>query len=177
MDRHFIDEENFNFVLKLIKSNIPIQRIETTRFLENFYFTEEQLETLAPYFEQENWGQVSTFQREVLTEQFVRNHRDQLRWLSVSFHWRFDLNFLREMKDYVDWRPLCSHIKMDEVFIREFYDYIKWNFFIKFQDFDFNFFNKYKMELKPYAEDIIENEHIPPEVRMRMLDEMLERNE
>lgn len=155
----YIDKNHFDFVFRFVQLNFG-NRVKVIWYLEHFKFTEEQLEQLAPYFNDDEWRKVSSYQLQ-LSNNFIRSHADHLHWMIISFHYIFDINFIREMKDKLDWRPICGHnYKIDSKFIREFYNYIDWHFIARFQLFDWKFVKEWKEELRAYLIQILENDKL-----------------
>lgn len=168
-EKLFIDNRRFASFLKNIQSEDFKIRCKVTDYLEKYSFTEEQLEMVVPYFTHNEWSKISSFQHSNLTERFIRSYADNLVWLSVSFWWKFDINFTREMKDKLDWRPICTHLNIDSKFVREFRDYINWHYIALFQPLKFDFVKEWKEELKFYTKDISTNERINDNTRNRIL--------
>lgn len=173
IEKSFVDEKQFKFVFNNIQSEDISVKNRAVEYLENYYFTEEQIEKLTPYFTHNEWSKVSSHQHNVLSEKFIRMHANSLVWLSISFWWKFDVNFTREMKNKLDWRPVCSHLPIDNKFVREFYDYIKWHYIALFQKFNFKFVKQWKMELRDHINDINENKKITEENKEKYIKYLL----
>ena len=96
-----------------------------------------------------------------LTEEFIREHQEEISWINISFSQKLSENFIREFQDKVYWNYISGHQKLSENFIREFKNKINWisisfnqklnnKFIIEFQDkINWRFLlKKYGYELK-----------------------------
>ena len=75
-----------------------------------------------------NWWPVY---RQKLSEQFMRDFRDRIDWMSICICQNLTESFMREMKDYVKWNYAAENQKMSKDFIIEFHDRINYYCLIK----------------------------------------------
>jgi hypothetical protein len=80
------------------------------------------------YISGPNWWPVY---RQKLSEQFMRDFRDRVDWMSISICQDLTESFMREMKDDVLWNYAAENQKMSKDFIIEFHDRINYYCLIK----------------------------------------------
>ena len=61
-----------------------------------------------------------------LSEEFIREHQEEISWINISFSQKLSENFIREFQDKVYWNYISGHQKLSENFIREFQDKVSW---------------------------------------------------
>ena len=70
------------------------------------------------------WRELSAHR--YLSEDFIREFKDDVSWFQISIYQRLSEDFIREFADRVDWGCVskCQHLSED--FIREFKDDVSW---------------------------------------------------
>ena len=68
-----------------------------------------------------NWWRISM---QPLSEEFIREFKDEVNWNNISVIQNLSEDFIREMKNYVDWGLISIRQVLSEDFIREFKDYV-----------------------------------------------------
>lgn len=72
------------------------------------------------------WGELSMFQD--ISEEFIREYKDQLDWVELSNYKLLSKDFIREFKDKVEWREVSLYQEICQIsFLGEFKDKVKWN--------------------------------------------------
>lgn len=62
-----------------------------------------------------------TCRNQVLSEDFMRKHKDELAWDQVSFHQKMSIEFAEEFRDRLWWDAVNRNTHINEQFIRHFY--------------------------------------------------------
>ena len=70
------------------------------------------------------WRLISKHQS--LSEDFIREFKDRVDWVSISSYQHLSEDFIREFKDRVDWDSISANQHLSEDFIREFEDKVEW---------------------------------------------------
>ena len=78
-----------------------------------------------------NWVCLSANQK--LSEDFIREFKDQVYWYYISADQKLSESFIREFQNKVNWINISANQKLSEDFIREFKDKIDWNYIYYFQ--------------------------------------------
>ena len=101
-------------------------------------------EFIREFKEQVNWVRISRYQN--LSEDFIREFQDSLFWNIISGTQTLSEEFIREFRYKVDWISISESQKISELFIREFKDSVFWNDILIHQivseDFLYEFKNK-----------------------------------
>ena len=71
-----------------------------------------------------DWKVISAYQH--LSEDFIREFEDRVSWGCVSHYQHLSEDFIREFQDRVDWFYLSMYQRLSEEFIREFKDKVYW---------------------------------------------------
>jgi hypothetical protein len=61
-------------------------------------------------------------EQETLSEDFIREHKDQVDWNVVSMDQVLSESFIREFQDRVEWYWISRKTKLSDTFLEEFYD-------------------------------------------------------
>ena len=77
------------------------------------------------------WYWVSQHQH--LSEDFIREFKDRVHWGCISDYQNLSEDFIREFKDRVDWACISAYQHLSEDFIREFADQVYWDLISKYQ--------------------------------------------
>jgi hypothetical protein len=70
-----------------------------------------------------DWDYISSYQR--LSEDFIREFQDRVNWYWISIFQKLSENFIREFKDKVNWGYISLYQKLSEEFKKEFQDKLK----------------------------------------------------
>ena len=95
-----------------------------------------------------SWYQISMYQR--LSEDFIREFVDRVDWGTVSKCQHLSEAFIREFKDDVCWNWVLISQHLSEDFIREFADRGNWVFISKHQHLSENFIREFKDDVRWY---------------------------
>jgi len=79
----------------------------------------------------DDWHRVSFGQK--LSEEFIREFHDRVRWRSIAGFQRVSEAFLREFHDRMDWSSVSMSQRLSEPFIREFADRLDWCYIARHQ--------------------------------------------
>ena len=96
-----------------------------------------------------SWFQISMYQR--LSEDFIREFADRVDWGSISKCQHLSEDFIREFKDDVCWNWVLISQHLSEDFIREFADRGNWVFIAKHQHLSENFIREFKDDVRWYV--------------------------
>jgi hypothetical protein len=108
-----------------------------------------------------NWYSISAYQ--TLSEDFIREFKDEVNWYSISAYQSLSEDFIREFEDKVHWPLISESQPLSEEFIREFKDNIEWDCISEYQALSEDFIKEFKDRLDL---DIIRKKketHIPVE--------------
>ena len=91
------------------------------------------------------WRELSAHR--YLSEDFIREFKDDVSWFQISIYQRLSEDFIREFADRVDWGSIskCQHLSED--FIREFQDKVKWYWISRYQHLHENFIREFAGEV------------------------------
>ena len=79
----------------------------------------------------DDWMRISA--RQKLSEDFIREFKDNVDWYWVSSHQKLSESFIREFQDKVDWGRISITQKLSEDFIREFKNKADWVYISAYQ--------------------------------------------
>lgn len=88
------------------------------------------------------WTYISSCQK--LSEDFIREFGDMVDWYRISAFQKLSENFIREFKDRLDWGQISRFQKLSEDFIREFKDMVSWSYISESQKLSENFIREFK---------------------------------
>lgn len=71
-----------------------------------------------------DWKSLSA--RKFLTEDFIREFKDEVDWDYISSYQHLSEDFIRKFKDKVNWRIISTYQRLSEDFIREFNEKVNW---------------------------------------------------
>ena len=94
------------------------------------------------------WGYISTNQH--LSEEFIREFADEVDWVGISLCQRLSEDFIREFKDEVGWYCVSKYQQLSEDFIREFKDSVHWDAISYYQRLSENFIREFKDKVNWY---------------------------
>ena len=95
-----------------------------------------------------NWGYISRYQK--LSENFMREFQNKVYWCYITIHQKLSEEFIREFEDKVDWVWICFRQKLSEDFIREFQYKVSWVSISKFQKLSENFIREFQDKVDWY---------------------------
>ena len=111
---------------------------------ECYNLTEEQLEELTKYInDQPQLWQIICYNNK-LSEDFMRKHADQLNWNAICVKQNLSEAFMREFRNMLDWACVCQYQKLSKNFIKEFLVYMSWNLLSEYQDYSLDFVKEFK---------------------------------
>jgi hypothetical protein len=100
--------------------------IERICKLYNIVYDDSLSEDFIREFKDEiNWNGISFHQK--LSEDFIKEFQNKVNWGGISFSQILSEGFIKEFKDKVDWLCISRNQKLSEEFMREFKDRIDWN--------------------------------------------------
>ena len=88
------------------------------------------------------WGYISAKQH--LSEEFIREFADEVDWVGISLCQRLSEDFIREFKDEVGWYCVSKYQRLSEDFIREFKDSVYWDAISYYQRLSEDFIREFK---------------------------------
>ena len=88
------------------------------------------------------WGYISAKQH--LSEEFIREFADEVDWVGISLCQRLSEDFIREFKDEVGWYCVSKYQRLSEDFIREFKDWVYWDAISYYQRLSEDFIREFK---------------------------------
>ena len=88
------------------------------------------------------WVDISKYQH--LSENFIRKFQDKVDWHYVSRYQRLSEDFIREFADKVDWCAISRLHILSENFIRVFQDYVNWEYVSIFQHLSEDFIREFQ---------------------------------
>ena len=88
------------------------------------------------------WGYISAKQH--LSEEFIREFADEVDWVGISLCQRLSEDFIREFKDEVGWYCVSKYQRLSEDFIREFKDWVYWDAISYYQQLSEDFIREFK---------------------------------
>ena len=91
------------------------------------------------------WGYISAKQH--LSEEFIREFADEVDWVGISLCQRLSEDFIREFKDEVGWYCVSKYQRLSEDFIREFKDWVYWDAISYYQRLSEDFIREFKDEV------------------------------
>ena len=88
------------------------------------------------------WYWVSQHQH--LSEDFIREFKDRVHWGCISDYQNLSADFIREFKDRVDWACISAYQHLSGDFIREFQDRVDWDCISIYQRLSEDFIREFK---------------------------------
>ena len=70
----------------------------------------------------------------LLAEEFIREFRDRVHWIYISYIQKLSEKFIREFRDRVKWGCVSLKQKLSEDFIREFRNIVNWYWITRYQN-------------------------------------------
>jgi hypothetical protein len=95
--------------------------------------------------EEVDWDYISVYKK--LTEDFIREFKNNVDWCFISINQTLSEKFIREFKDNVNWEYISRHQKLSEDFIREFSDKVYWTYISKYQKLSEDFMEEFADKL------------------------------
>jgi hypothetical protein len=95
--------------------------------------------------EEVDWDEISVYKK--LTEDFIREFKNNVDWCFISINQTLSEKFIREFKDNVNWEYISRHQKLSEDFIREFSDKVYWTYISKYQKLSEDFMEEFADKL------------------------------
>lgn len=89
-----------------------------------------------------DWEEISIHRK--LSEDFIREFKDEVHWTYISAFQNLSENFIREFQDYVDWCNISEFQTLSESFIREFQDKVNWFSISTYQKLSENFIREFQ---------------------------------
>ena len=91
------------------------------------------------------WRELSAHR--YLSEDFIREFKDDVSWFQISIYQRLSEDFIREFADRVDWGSISKCQHLSENLIREFKDRVDWFLISKYQHLSKEFIEEFKDKL------------------------------
>ena len=82
--------------------------------------------------------------RQKLSETFIREFQDNVKWLDISACQKLSESFIREFQDRVNWGWISMYQKLSESFIREFQDKVNWDRISVYQKLSESFIREFQ---------------------------------
>lgn len=95
--------------------------------------------------EEVDWDYISVYKK--LTEDFIREFKNNVDWLFISINQTLSESFIREFKHNINWEYISRHQKLSEDFIREFSDKVDWTYISKYQKLSEDFMDEFADKL------------------------------
>jgi hypothetical protein len=92
-----------------------------------------------------DWRYIS--EKSILSEEFIREFKDDVIWYLISKNQKLSEDFIREFEDFVDWDYISMHQKLSEDFIREFQHMLSWYAISSYQMISENFIREFHNEV------------------------------
>ena len=89
-----------------------------------------------------NWEHLT--RGHILSDDFMREFKDEIDWLCVSKYQNLNEGFIREFKKYVNWEWISLCQRLSEDFIREFKDKVYWSWISVHQHLSEDFIREFK---------------------------------
>lgn len=78
-----------------------------------------------------------------LSENFMREHKDNINWTKICRHQTLSENFILEMEDYIDFHVLLIYQTFSENFIEANEHLLHWDHIARFQPLSLSFIKKH----------------------------------
>jgi len=91
-----------------------------------------------------SWWEYISIHKKKLSENFIREFKDKVRWQYISIHQNLSEDFIREFKYEVDWHRLSRCQKLSENLIREYKDKVDWKYISIYQILSMNFIREFQ---------------------------------
>jgi len=88
------------------------------------------------------WQWISRYQK--LSEEFIREHKDLVDWFFISKYQKLSEEFIHEHKDLVNWGVISQYQRLSEEFIVEHKDLVNWGFISQYQQLSEEFIREHK---------------------------------
>ena len=95
--------------------------------------------------EEVDWDYISVYKK--LTEDFIREFKNNVDWSFISINQTLSEDFIREFKYNINWEYISQYQKLSEDFIREFSDKVDWTYISKYQKLSEDFMDKFADKL------------------------------
>lgn len=82
-----------------------------------------------------------------LSEQFIRDFKDDVDWEHISMYQKLSDPFIRDFKDKVDLDWISKHQRLSESFIREFKNKVDWEYISMYQKLSNDFIEEFHDKL------------------------------
>ena len=105
-----------------------------------------------------SWHEISEYQYQPLSEDFIKEFQDRVKWNKISAYQHLSEDFIREFQDRVYWDRISAHQHLSEDFIREFEDRVEWYMIAKYQHLSENFIREFQDRV--YWNYISEYQHL-----------------
>jgi len=125
-------QENYNPELISIKMNDK----------EKLDYINKELGTDYKSLEMIDWLSISKYQK--LSENFIREFKDNVDWPLISSYQKLSEDFIREFKGEVSWYWISLYQKLSEDFIREFKHKVNWLYISAYQKLSENFIREFR---------------------------------
>lgn len=104
----------------------------------------------------DDWMSVSA--HKFLTEDFIREFKDDVYWNCISENQSLSKGFIREFQDRVYWELISKYQHLSEDFIREFKDRVNWECISIYQQLSEDFIREFKDRV--HWDDISRYQHL-----------------
>ena len=95
--------------------------------MKHFKDIKNKLELEKYYDPDFDWNNLDFYRNNTLTEDFIREFKDDVNWDCISSCQKLSEDFIREFQDKVDWSTISYRQKLSGKFVREFQDKIDWS--------------------------------------------------
>ena len=79
-----------------------------------------------------------------LSEEFIREFKDEVNWFSISLHQELSEKFIREFENCVHWKYISAKQLLSESFIREYQIMVDWKFIMERQKLSYEFIHEFE---------------------------------
>lgn len=123
--------------------------IQLGTLLNDYLFTEEQLEKVAKIMGKYCWWYtISKYQ--ILSESFIEKHKDNVDWNVICIYQSLSEPFIEKFQDKVNWYTISEYQKLSEAFIEKHRDKVNWTIISCRQNLSESFIEKHKDRVNWY---------------------------
>jgi len=99
-------------------------------------------EFIREFKDEVDWHYISECQK--LSEDFIREFKDKVNWKGISYKQNLSEDFIREFSDLVNWPNISIHQKLSEDFISEFKYKVDWDYISCYQKLSEDFIREFQ---------------------------------
>jgi hypothetical protein len=104
-----------------------------------------------------------------LSEEIIREFKNQVNWSVISKHQILSESFIREFQDKVDWGWISKHQVLSESFIEEFAKDVDWYYISGHQKLSYQFIINHLYNYRIDSEVILCNKNISKDIKDSVL--------